>query len=346
MTNQEFYKLPKEERLDALNRIKKETGAIPPEFSEIYKVLERLKDSQLKAEQFDIKKANWCELYPDFKKISEIMNDFRTNHILAEFRKSTPPRSIFEEALRIYKKCISYKEKFSNKIQKNLNFSHDTPVIFYARARYCIDKEKVYAFLNRYQRWYGDLSPLWIQVHYAVDDFFRNSGYDRLSWDFYIEHPAFLKTKADKIQSLHERVLVLLHKGKDLINELDTEISLEYNNASFEMSLYEREQEILQRYDDSDFPDESYCYVYTLECDLCVFYVGIASNPKERFEQHVRGAFSDEKHLLKSKFIQKYNGKINQKIAYEGTRRQCKIFEKDYIAKHNPLGNMTDGGEG
>ena len=76
------------------------------------------------------------------------------------------------------------------------------------------------------------------------------------------------------------------------------------------------------------------------------FYVGIASNPNERFEQHIRGAFSDEAHLFKSKFIQKYHNQIKQKIAYEGTRRECKKFEREYISQFNPLGNMTEGGEG
>jgi hypothetical protein len=152
--------------------------------------------------------------------------------------------------------------------------------------------------------------------------------------------------KADEIRLLHDQVAGLLGEGKHLINKLDAEISLEYNTAGFEMSLHDREVEIARRYDECDLPDQAYCYVYTLECDLCVFYVGIASNPRERFEQHIRGAFSDESHLFKSKFFQKYNGKVTQNIVFEGTRIQCKVFERDYIAEHNPLGNMTDGGEG
>jgi hypothetical protein len=342
MTRQELYKLPDEEQLEILNKIKEETGKIPPEFNDIYDILER----SIKSDAFNKSKAEWCELYPDFKTISEIMINFRTDKILVEFRKSIPPPSIFDEVLRVYKKCISYKEKFSKKIQRNLNFSHDTPVMFYAPARYCINKECVHAFLNQYQKWYGDLYPLWNKVRYEAEDFFNNSGYDRLGWDFYIQRPDFLKRKAGEIQALHDRVVGLLNTGKDLINKLDVDISLEYDTASFEMSLHEREQEILRRYNECDLPDEAYCYVYTLECDLFVFYVGIASNPKERFEQHIRGAFSDESKLFKSKFIQKYNGEVTQNIVYQGTRRQCKVFERDYIAKHNPLGNMTEGGEG
>ncbi len=83
-----------------------------------------------------------------------------------------------------------------------------------------------------------------------------------------------------------------------------------------------------------------------MECELFVFYVGIAAVPKERFEQHIRGAFGDEAHLFKSKFIQKYHKEVKQNIIYEGIRRECKKFEKDYIGDFLPLGNMTEGGEG
>jgi hypothetical protein len=112
------------------------------------------------------------------------------------------------------------------------------------------------------------------------------------------------------------------------------------------MSLYERELEIAQNINLDNENDEQYCYVYTLKCELFVFYVGIASNPRDRFEQHIRGAFSDEAHLFKSKFIQKYHKEVKQKIVFEGVRRECKMFEKKYISEQSPLGNMTEGGEG
>lgn len=330
-------------------KLESDKEELPSIFGTIYEIMEGSKIKNLSDYErrriFDESKGSWRLHYPDFKMISEVMNEFQTNEMLVEFRKSIPPPSIFDDALRVYKKCISYKEKFSKKIQKNLNFSHETPVMFYARARYCIDKEKVHAFLNQYQKWYGDLYPLWNKVYNQVS-FFNNPGYDIFGWDFYIKHPESLKNKASEIQSLHDQVVGLLYEGKDLINRLDSEISLEYNIASFEMSLYEREAEIAQMYDECDLPDEAYCYVYTLECDLFVFYVGIASNAQERFEQHVRGAFSDESHLFKSKFIQKYKEEVRQKIVFEGTRRECKVFERTYIAQHCPLGNMTQGGEG
>jgi hypothetical protein len=170
---------------EILKKIKEETGVIPAEFIYIYDTLERSRISRLKLEAFIKNKLDWCDLYPDFKAISDAMTDFRTNDMLVEFQQSIPPVSIFEGALRVYKKCISYKEKFSRKIQRNLNFSHETPVMFYARARYCINKEKVHKFLNQYQKWYGELHPCWNKVRYEVEDFFNNSGYDRLGWEFW-----------------------------------------------------------------------------------------------------------------------------------------------------------------
>jgi hypothetical protein len=330
-------------------KIESDNEELPSIFGTIYEIIEKsiIKDLPDYERQriFDESKDFWRLQYPDFKLISDVINEFQTNEMLVEFRKSSPPESILNDALRVYKKCISYKEKFSAKIQKNLHFSHDTPVISYARARYCIDKDKVYSFLNQYQKWHGDLFPLWKIVRNEVC-FFNKPSYDFFNWNFYLSNHASLKSKASNIQSLHDRVVDLLFKGKDLLNKLDAEISLEYNIASFEMSLYEREVEIAQIYDECDLPDEAYCYVYTLECDLFEFYVGIAANPQERFEQHIRGAYGDEWHLFKSKIIRKFPHEVRQKIIYEGTRRQCKFFEKDYIARHDPLGNMTLGGEG
>ena len=142
------------------------------------------------------------------------------------------------------------------------------------------------------------------------------------------------------------RYTFIINCRKELVTKLDEAITLEYETNATEMSLYERELEILQINEGESPADEEYCYVYTLECELFVFYVGIAADPKERFEQHIRGAFSDEAHLFKSKFIQKYHNEVKQNIVYQGTRRECKKFEKDFIAEFIPLGNMTEGGEG
>ena len=167
-----------------------------------------------------------------------------------------------------------------------------------------------------------------------------------MGWRYYIEHTSSLKNKADVTEQLYKKIISLLNSGKELVTNLDETITLEYETNATEMSLYERELEILQISEDEGSADEEYCYVYTLECELFIFYVGIASSPTERFEQHIRGAFSYESHLFKSKFIQKYHYEVKQNIIYEGTRRECKMFEKEYIAKFTPLGNMTEGGEG
>lgn len=187
---------------------------------------------------------------------------------------------------------------------------------------------------------------LWNRVYNANTEFYATSEFYRRRWEQLIQQPESLKRRADEIEVLQSNVLSKLLDGIDLIAELDEEVSTEYRTNGFEMSLYEREVEIAQMQDDCLLSDEEYCYVYTLKCDLFVFYVGIAGDPKARFEQHIRGAVSDESHLFKSKFIQKFQNEIKQQIVFEGKRGDCKKFERAYIAKHSPLGNMTQGGEG
>lgn len=346
MNRRELYSLPESERFDYLVSIKNKTGTLPPDLVTAYEILDTNRISNLKDDDFNSCKATWCVDHEDFKRISSVMESFQKNELLAEFRRSTPPTSILEKSHIIYKKCISFKEKFTKKIQGNLNFSHETPTICYAKARYCIDDQHVYRFLNRYQLWYGELYPYWNKVYCETSDFFKNSGYDRLGWGFYIHNPESLARKASEVAQLHDIVLRQLHSGIDLLRDIDSEISSIYESSRFEMSLHEREIEISRSYYEDQSNDEEYCYVYILECIDLVFYVGIASDPRARFEQHLRGAFSDESHLFKSKFIQKYKDSVQQKIVYEGTRRECKLFERSYIAEHNPLGNMTQGGEG
>lgn len=125
-------------------KLESENEELPSIFGTIYEIIEKSKIKDLPDNErqriFDESKDFWRLHYPDFKLISDLINDFQTNEILIEFRKSSPPESILNDVLMVYKKCISYKEKFSAKIQKNLHFSHDTPVISYAQARYCINK--------------------------------------------------------------------------------------------------------------------------------------------------------------------------------------------------------------
>src|SRR5690554_2293010 len=97
-----------------------------------------------------------------------------------------------------------------------------------------------------------------------------------------------LNEKKNEIKKQKNKVVRLMESGIDLIEKHDKIITEEYQKNNIEMSLYERELEISLMVELDNISDEQYCYVYTLECELFVFYVGIASNPKERFEQHIR----------------------------------------------------------
>lgn len=294
-----------------------------------------------KQRKFDESKVFWCEKYSDFAETSRIMNLYLTSEILVEFRKKSIPESLFNRALEVFKKTISFKTSSTDKkLTKGLTNSR------YRHYKYCISKEIARSFQDEFLDWGIEISNLWQEVYYSKEDFFNNTGYDRTSWETYIKYPSMLERKKDELKKQSEKAFALMASGKELIEKHDTIITQEYKNNGVEMSLYERELEISLMVELENENDEQYCYVYTLECELFVFYVGIASNPKERFEQHIRSAFSNESRLFKSKFIQKYHNQIKQNIVYEGIRRDCKLFEKEYIAEHNPLGNMTEGGEG
>lgn len=302
--------------------------------SDVNKILEELENKRKEVlGQFD----EWRELYPDFKKISDIMDNFKTNELLVQYLINSLPSFVRERAIEIYKKCLSYKVKLKMYKIDKLGYSY-TPV------PYCIDATKVNLFKDEYQAWGRKSYYKWNDVYYLNQDFFYNRGYT-YKWDFNVKYN-LLKYDVERIEKIYIETIEFLNSGIELMNRHHENITLEYEKNSFEMSLYEREEEIKNSPESYEGSEDEYCYVYTLECELFVFYVGIAANPKERFEQHVRGAFSDEAHLFKSKFIQKYHKEVKHNIVYEGTRRECKNFERDYISKHNPLGNMTVGGEG
>jgi predicted GIY-YIG superfamily endonuclease len=295
---------------------------------------------------FDESKKAWYVHYADFKRISDVMENYKRNDLLIEFGKHTPPKFIQESAIIVYKKCISFKIKFTKKMISHLNQNPNKLLVHYFphSSAFCIKTDKVKDFLKEYQEWNLKLCNLWNRIYSLKDEFY--SFYTYKNWKFDIKHSGVLKEKADKIQKIQDDALSLLNAGEKIVLKHDEMITLEYETNATGMSLYEREIEILQINEDESAADEEYCYVYTLECDLFVFYVGIAANPQERFEQHIQGAFSDEAHLFKSKFIQKYRNQVKQKVIFEGKRIECKQIEKEYIAEFRPLGNMTEGGEG
>lgn len=355
MTSEEILSLPIrdrrkyidsfDDRLGFLKKLKLENYQLPSDLETLYEILENKRIEELpKEERFKFFKENklkWCEKYPDFGEISRIMNLYETSETLIEFRKKSVPESILNQALIVFKKSISFKVSITEKkLIKGLTNSR------YRYYMYCINKETATNFQDAFLDWAIEISNLWNDVYYSKEDFFKNRGYDRTSWETYIKYPSMLELKKEEIKKQSNKALSLMESGTELIKKHDIIITEEYEKNSVEMSLYERELEIAQIVDLEYKNDEQYCYVYTLECELFIFYVGIASNPKERFEQHIRGAFSDEAHLFKSKFIQKYHKEVKQNLVYEGIRRECKKFEKEYISKYSPLGNMTEGGEG
>ena len=295
---------------------------------------------------FDDSKKLWCLYFPDFKRISDAMEAYKTNELLLEYTKHCPPASIHEKAIDVYKKCISFRVKLTRKVLSPLQRNPGLGYTFCQNIDYCIDNNIVKSFVQSYHKWRQDLSSRWSNNYYMYSDFFFNTGYDRTPWNSHIAYSDSLKAKADAVQRTQEDVLLFINSAREFVTKSDQAISLEYQRNATEMSLYEREFEISQLGEGESVADEEYCFAYTLECKLCVFYVGIAADPKDRFEQHVRGAFSDEAHLFKSKFIQKFHKEVKFNIVFEGTRRECKQFERDYIAENEPLGNMTEGGEG
>lgn len=285
------------------------------------------------------RKNAWRDRYPDLQRMADAMEPFRTDELLLEYAKGIPPPSIFNRAVNVYKKCISFRAKIK---PKDLS---DIRRMYYQSFRLCIDREPVQRFLNEFSAWNSRAYDLWYEVNSAKNDFFHNSS-RRYTWKYIVGDSERMKSVADELGNLLQRTRLLLKEGRQLVASHDALISLEYEQNASEMSLYEREREIERTACADDASDEQYCYVYTLECSIGVFYVGIAADPKDRYEQHIRAACSDEERLFKSKIIRKYGKDVRQKVIYEGTRRECKQKEKEYIAEHSPLGNMTAGGEG
>lgn len=344
-----FQKPTNQTDQNLISKLKDSKVELPAFFETIYEIKEKSVIKELPSNErqriFDNSKESWCLHYHEFKRISDLMENYKTNEMLVAYGQHSPPAFIHDKTIEVYKKCISFKVKLTKKVLSPLRIHPDQTDMWCHYVDYCIDKNIVKAFLKEYQKWNLKINNLWNEIYYLKQDFFFNTGY-KLPWDFYIKNSYLLKGKADEIQKTQEELLSLLISGVELVSKIDEVITLEYETNATEMSLYERELEILQISEGESAANEEYCYVYTLECELFVFYVGIAADPKGRFEQHIRGAFSDEAHLFKSKFIQKYHNEVKQKIVYEGIRKECKKFEREYISQFCPLGNMTEGGEG
>ncbi len=177
-------------------------------------------------------KEEQCKLNPDFKRIFDIMESFKTNEVLVEYTKHSPPPSIHDKAIEVYKKSISFRVKLTKKILSHLRYNPSTQDIWYHSVPYCIDEEKVKFFLNEYQSWNQKIYSLWNEIYYLKEDFFNNSGYKN-DWKFYVKHPNILKSKGDEIEKLRDKILTLINAGKELVLKHDQAVTLEspYNNV-------------------------------------------------------------------------------------------------------------------
>ena len=67
-----------------------------------------------------VRMGAWRGRYPDLGRIVDTMECFRTDEMVFEYTKETPPPSIVESAINVYKKCVSYKGKLRKKAHSNL----------------------------------------------------------------------------------------------------------------------------------------------------------------------------------------------------------------------------------
>lgn len=331
-----------DDKLGFLKKLKSQNIELPLDLEMLHDILEKDRIKNLPIDEriklFNKQKEKWSKEHSNFRRLTELMKKFSSNELLNDYCKHSPPHIIQAKAVELYKKCLSFKVKLTRQQIKSL-------VYFSTIRKYCINPAIVFDFVNDYQQWNFEIYKRWKAFYYLRQDFNFNEEYES-DWEFYIKHPNILAEKVNYIENGINEIILLLNQGLELIEKHNIIITEEYKSNSYEMSLYERELEISRIAEPDNRNEEEHCYVYTLECDMCIFYVGIAANPKLRFDQHLRGAFSNERHLLKSKFIQKYQHEVKQKLIFEGTRRDCRRFERDYISEYQPLGNMTEGGEG
>jgi len=89
-------------------------------FETIYEIKEQsvIKELPINEKQriFDDYKEAWCLDYPEFKRISDLMENYKTNEMLIEYGKHSPPAFIHDKAIEVYKKCISFKVKLTKKV--------------------------------------------------------------------------------------------------------------------------------------------------------------------------------------------------------------------------------------
>ena len=74
---------PSEERLSLIKKLNENQCELPSNFELIYEIHEKSKIKELSSNErlriFSESKEGWKELYPDFRRMSDIMEKFKTN---------------------------------------------------------------------------------------------------------------------------------------------------------------------------------------------------------------------------------------------------------------------------
>ncbi len=122
--------------------------------------------------------------------------------------------------MSIFKKSISFRVSITDK--KLLNGLTNSRYRYY---NYYINKEIAHNFQDEFLNWSIEISNLWNEVYYSVQDFFNNTGYDCTSWETYIKYPSMLERKKDDIKKQSNMAIRLMENGIELIKKHDAIIT-------------------------------------------------------------------------------------------------------------------------
>ena len=149
-----FQKPTKVADENVIAKLKDSIEVLPSNFKTIYEIMESSVINKLPSKErqriFDDNKETWCLHYPEFKRISDLMQEYRTNEMLVEYCKHSPPAFIHDRAIDVYKKCISFKVKLTKKVLSPLEDHPDQTDMWRHYVDYCIDKNIVKSFLKDY----------------------------------------------------------------------------------------------------------------------------------------------------------------------------------------------------
>ena len=145
-----FKKPPNIEDQNMIANLKDTKEELPSLFKTIYEIMEESVIKKMPSNErqriFDDSKDAWCLHYPEFKRISDIIQNYKTNEMLIEYGEHSPPTFIHDKAIEVYKKCISFKVKITKKVLSPLLCHPDQTDMWCHYVDYCIDNNIVKSF--------------------------------------------------------------------------------------------------------------------------------------------------------------------------------------------------------